>query len=140
LIRKYFAAYSGVAAWLREAADRALHDRENRTRSGRLITFNYDAADRSQVAATQRLGKNAPIQGSSADITKRGLALLYEALKGFDAKIVNCIHDEIVVEAASAQADECAKIMEAEMVAAAREFIRSVPVTVETVIGDSWIQ
>jgi DNA polymerase I-like protein with 3'-5' exonuclease and polymerase domains len=140
LIRKYFTAYSGVAAWLREAADRAVRDKENRTRSGRLITFNYDATDRSQVAATQRLGKNAPIQGSSADITKRSLALLYQALKGFDAKIVNCIHDEIVVEAEAGQAEECAKIMEGEMIAAAREFIRSVPVTVDTVIGDSWIK
>jgi DNA polymerase I len=140
LIRKYFAAYSGVAVWLREAADRALRDKENRTRSGRLIIFNYDATDRSQVAATQRLGKNAPIQGSSADITKRALALLYEGLKGFDAMIVNCIHDEIVVEAAAAQAEECARVMEREMIAAAREFIRSVPVTVDTVIGDSWIK
>ena len=140
LIKKYFAAYSGVADWLREAADRAVRDRENRTRSGRLITFSYDPTDRTQVAATQRLGKNAPIQGSSADITKRALCLLHEGLKGLDAKIVNCIHDEIVVEVASRQAEECAAIVEREMVRAARDFIRSVPVTVDTVIGDSWLK
>jgi DNA polymerase-1 len=81
LIHKYFAAYSGVADWLREAADRAVTDKENRTRSGRLIRFVFDPADRTQVAATARLGKNAPIQGSSADIIKRALALLHEALK-----------------------------------------------------------
>ncbi len=140
LIRRYFAAYSGVAAWLREAADRAVRDKENRTRSGRLISFSYDPTDRSQVAATQRLGKNAPIQGSSADITKRALALLYEALRGLDAKIVNCIHDEIVVEVAANEAEECAAVVEREMEAAAREFIRSVPVTVDTVIGDAWLK
>ena len=140
LIKKYFAAYSGVAAWLREAADRAVRDKENRTRSGRLITFSYDATDRSQVAATQRLGKNAPIQGSSADITKRALALLYESLRGIDARIVNCIHDEIVVEVAADQAEECAVVVGREMEAAAREFIRSVPVTVDTVIEDAWVK
>ena len=140
LIKRYFAAYSGVAAWLREAADRAVRDKENRTRSGRLINFSYDPNDRSQVAATQRLGKNAPIQGSSADITKRALALLYEALRALDAKIVNCIHDEIVVEVAADEAEECAAVVEREMEEAAREFIRSVPVTVDTVIGDAWLK
>ena len=140
LLHKYFEAYSGVASFLRDAADRAVGDRESRTRSGRLIYFSFDANDRSQVGATQRLGKNAPIQGSSADIIKRALALLYEALKPIDAKIVNCIHDEIVIEAAEEHAEECASIVDREMVVAAREFIRSVPVTVDIVVGDAWLK
>lgn len=140
MLRKYFDAYSGVAAFLRDAADRAVTDRESRTRSGRLIYFSFDANDRSQVGATQRLGKNAPIQGSSADIIKRALALLHDALKPIDAKIVNCIHDEIVIEVDEAQAEECAAIVDREMVAAAREFIRSVPVTVDIAIGDAWLK
>ena len=140
LLRKYFEAYSGVAAFLRDAADRAVGDRESRTRSGRLIYFSFDANDRSQVGATQRLGKNAPIQGSSADIIKRALALLYDALKPIDAEIVNCIHDEIVVEAADNQAEDCAAILDREMIAAAREFIRSGPVTVDIAIGEAWLK
>jgi DNA polymerase I len=140
LIRKYFAAYSGVASFLREAADRAIRERESRTRSGRLIYFTFDSNDRSQVAANQRLGKNAPIQGSSADIIKRALALLYDALKPLKAQMVNCVHDEIVVEVDEADAQECATILEHEMIAAAREFIRSVPVAVDTVIGDAWLK
>ncbi|PYT08646.1 MAG: hypothetical protein DMF60_04335 [Acidobacteria bacterium] len=140
MLRKYFEAYSGVAAFLRDAADRAVTDRESRTRSGRLIYFSFDANDRSQVGATQRLGKNAPIQGSSADIIKRALALLHDALKPINAKIVNCIHDEIVIEVDEAQAEECAGILDREMVAAAREFISSVPVTVDIAIGDAWLK
>lgn len=140
LIRKYFAAYSGVASFLREAANRAIEDRETRTRSGRLIYFTFDANDRSQVAANQRLGKNAPIQGSSADIIKRALTLLYDALKPIDARIVNCVHDEIVVEVREDQSEQCASLLEREMVAAARDFIRSVPVTVDTAIGDAWLK
>jgi DNA polymerase-1 len=140
LIRKYFAAYSGVAAWLREAGERAIRERESRTRSGRLIHFTFDSNDRSQVAATQRLGKNAPIQGSSADIIKRAMALIYDALKPLDARMINCVHDEIVVEVAQGQAGQCAAIIEREMVAAAREFISSVPVTVDTAIADAWLK
>ena len=140
LIKKYFALYRGVDAWLREAADRAVGDRENRTRSGRLIHFDYDPSDRTQVAATARYGKNAPIQGSSADITKRALTRLYDAIKPFEARIVNCIHDEIVVETPGDRAAECAQTVEREMVAAAREFISSVPVTVDVSIGDAWLK
>jgi DNA polymerase-1 len=94
----------------------------------------------SRIASTQRFGKNSPIQGSSADIIKRALALLYEALQPFDAQIVNCVHDEIVVEADEAQAAECAKVLEHEMIQAAREFIRSVPVTVDAIISDAWLK
>jgi DNA polymerase-1 len=140
LIRKYFAAYSGVAAFLREAADRAVSQRESRTRSGRLITFSFEGGDRAQVAATQRLGKNAPIQGSSADIIKRAMVLIYDALKPFDAQIVNCVHDEIVIEAAAAQAADVATLLEHQMIAAAREFIRSVPVTVDAIISEAWLK
>ena len=66
--------------------------------------------------------------------------MLYDALKPIDARIVNCIHDEIVIEVAGAQADECAAIVDREMIAAAREFIRSVPVTVDIVVGDAWLK
>ncbi len=140
LIRKYFAAYSGVDRWLRDAADRAIREKQSRTRSGRLITFSFDPNDRSQVAAMQRLGKNSPIQGSSADITKRALALLYDALKPIDAQIVNCVHDEIVVEVKEEQAEVCARILRHEMERAAHEFIRSIPVTVDTAINDAWLK
>lgn len=140
LIKKYFAAYSGVAEWLREAGNRAVNQRENRTRSGRLVRFSFDPNDRSQIAATQRLGKNAPIQGSSADIIKRALPLIYEALKPYDAKIVNCVHDEIVIEAAAEQAEECAHLMEREMSKAGQQFIHSIPVTVEATVSDAWVK
>lgn len=140
LLRKYFATYSGVAAWLREAANKAVGDHESRTRSGRLIHFEFDANDRTQVAAMQRLGKNSPIQGTSADMIKRALTLIYRSLHGIDAQIVNCVHDEIVVEAVEAEAEKCASIVEREMIKAAREFIRSVPVTVDKVIADAWLK
>ncbi|HEY6332413.1 MAG TPA: DNA polymerase, partial [Blastocatellia bacterium] len=140
LIRTYFETYSGVAAWLKDAADRAIKDRENRTRSGRLIVFEFDPADRAQVSSMERLGKNAPIQGSSADIIKRSLILLHAALKPVDAHVVNCIHDEIVVEVAADQAEACLAIVEREMVVAAHEFISSVPASVDSVIADAWLK
>ena len=50
-------------------------EKQARTGSGRLVKFNFDPSDRQQVSMTQRNGKNAPIQGTSADILKRALRL-----------------------------------------------------------------
>jgi DNA polymerase-1 len=89
---------------------------------------------------TQRNGKNTPIQGTSADILKRALRLLNDELRGTSAKIVNIIHDEIVVEADADQAEESAQKVERAMCAAAEEYLQTVPVKVETEIADEWVK
>src|SRR5256714_14425244 len=71
VLRRYFSTYRGLDTYLRESANRAVSDKEARTGSGRLVKFNYDPSDRQQVSMTQRNGKNAPIQGTSANILKR---------------------------------------------------------------------
>ncbi len=78
VLRRYFATYRGLDTYLRESANRAVSEKQARTGSGRLVKFNFDASDRQQVSMTQRNGKNAPIQGTSADILKRALRLLNE--------------------------------------------------------------
>jgi DNA polymerase-1 len=140
LIEKYFAAYPEVARWLREAAERAVRDSSSRTASGRLWTFHFDPNDRQQLAALKRVGKNAPIQGTGSDIFKRALKLVDDALLDCDAQIVNCIHDEIVVECAETIAAEVARVVPQAMVAAAKEFLLTVPVIVEAVIADAWVK
>lgn len=140
LIKKYFKTYSGIAEWLREASNSAVRERKCRTRSGRLIHFGIASNDRSALSTISRMGKNSPIQGTSADITKRGLALLLDGLKDRDAKIVNCIHDEFVVECASDEAGEVAGIVRSSMIEAGRQYITTVPVEVETVVGEAWLK
>src|SRR6185295_9214733 len=108
VLRKYFATYRQLDTYLHEAADRAVRDREARTASGRLVRFRFDEEDRQQISMTKRNGKNTPIQGTSADILKRALRLLREELKNTSGKIVNIIHDEIVVEALDSDAEEVA--------------------------------
>ena len=89
---------------------------------------------------TQRNGKNTPIQGTSADILKRALKLLKEELSDTNAKVVNIIHDEIVVEADSDEADSVAATVERVMCAAGEEYLKTVPVKVETEIADEWVK
>src|SRR3989440_2481459 len=138
VLRRYFSTYRGLDAYLRESANRAVSEKQARTGSGRLVKFNFDASDRQQVSMTQRNGKNAPIQGTSADILKRALRLLNDELRSTSAKIVNIIHDEIVVEVDADEAESAAAKVERAMCAAGEEYLTSVPVKVESQIACEW--
>src|SRR5882672_7055737 len=140
ILRKYFATYRGLDTYLRDAADRAVSEGQARTGSGRLVRFRYKDQDRQQISMTKRNGKNTPIQGTSADILKRALRLLRDELIGTNAQIVNIIHDEIVVEADAAEAEEVALRVERAMCAAGEEYVKTVPVKVETEIADEWVK
>lgn len=140
VLRRYFGTYRQLDSYLREAASRAVTDRQARTASGRLVRFRYDENDRQQISMTQRNGKNTPIQGTSADILKRALKLMRNELANSDAQIVNIIHDEIVVETNADEAQEIAQKVERMMVAAGEEYLKTVPVKVETEIADEWVK
>ncbi len=140
ILRKYFSTYRQLDTYLNEAANRAVRERQARTGSGRLVRFRYDDQDRQQISMTKRNGKNTPIQGTSADILKRALRLLKDELRDTNAKIVNIIHDEIVVEADAAEAQTVAEKVERVMCAAGEEYLKTVPVKVETEIADEWVK
>jgi DNA polymerase-1 len=140
LLRRYFATYRALDNWLRDAALRALRERTARTASGRMARFNFDPADKQAASLAQRNGKNTPIQGSSADILKRALRLLHDKLRGTSASIINMIHDEIVVETDASEAEEMGKIVEDAMCKAGEEYVKKVPVKVETEIADAWVK
>jgi DNA polymerase I-like protein with 3'-5' exonuclease and polymerase domains len=140
VLRRYFTTYRELDTYLRDAANRAVAERQARTGSGRLVRFRYDENDRQQISMTQRNGKNTPIQGTSADILKRALRLLKDELAGTNAQIVNIIHDEIVVEADADEAQDVAAKVERIMCAAGQEYLKTVPVKVETEIADEWVK
>ena len=138
IMRKYFSTYRGLDAWLRDAARKVTTDRAARTASGRLSRFRFDPEDRKAASLAQRNGKNMPIQGTSADILKRALHLLHQSIKDTSARLVNIVHDEIIVEADASEAETTADKLEKAMCAAGEEYISKVPVKVDVHIADKW--
>jgi DNA polymerase I len=138
IMRRYFATYRGLDEWLRAAAKKVTTDRLGRTATGRMMRFRFDEEDRAQIAAAQRNGKNFPIQGTSADILKRALHLLHEKLRGTSGRLVNIVHDEVIVECDAAEAEAIQKKLEDAMCAAGEEYIKKVPVKVDSKIADEW--
>jgi DNA polymerase-1 len=102
------------------------------------MRFRFDPDNPTAVGSAKRVGKNMPIQGTSADILKRAMRLLYNDLRSTTSYLVNVVHDEILVEAAENEAQEVAKIVEKTMTAAGEEFVSKVPIKVEIKIADDW--
>lgn len=137
-MRRYFSTYRKLDAYLRDSATRVTTDRTARTASGRLLKLSFDETDRQAVGAARRYGVNMPIQGTSADILKLALRRLHDAIRGTSAKLVNIVHDEIIVECDDADQEATAMALGQSMSEAGAEFVRSVPIKIDARVADSW--
>ena len=140
IMRRYFATYRKLDGWLREAGQKVMTQRTARTATGRMMRFRFEEGDRQAAALANRNGKNMPIQGTSADILKRALRLLHDELAGTSARLVNIVHDEIILEADAAEAETTAKKLEKAMCAAGEEYVTKVPVKVDVEIANEWVK
>ncbi len=126
--RRFFESYHEIAAWHRRISESL--PRQTRTILGRRRIW------KDQPKITELL--NSPIQGTAADIMKKALGMLPNALKGTDAKIIACVHDEIILEVPENQSDQVAKILKNTMEEAGRFFLKTVPVVADVSIADCW--
>jgi DNA polymerase I len=137
-LRRYFSTYPKMDEWLRVQSKNVLTERSARTKSGRLARMSFDSNDRGSIGAAQRYAKNMPIQGTSADILKRALRLLHDDLAGTSGRLVNIVHDEIVVECDMGDADQIAGKLESAMLRAGAEFVSRVPIKIDVHVADEW--
>ena len=104
-------------AYLADAARSAEGGNDLRTRGGRLVRMgasSIDASDaegRSRAAARGRYGRNAMVQGAAAEFFKTWAAVVRARLPAVDdrARIVLCLHDELVVHAPTEAGDAVAR-------------------------------
>lgn len=90
----------------------------------------------------ERKSQNYPIQGTGANISKLAACILRKYQADNNAwslfKIVNMVHDEIVLEANEEDADEVKDILEKAMMKAGEVFCKKCPMVVDAVISDHW--
>jgi len=83
------------------------------------------------------------IQGSSADITKyAGILFLREILKRgwwMKVKIVNLVHDEILVECPKEIVEEVKEVLIKSMTEAGNPFCRVLPLSADALVGEHWV-
>ena len=139
LIDEYFANYPKVQRFLQSTANRALRDGTLRTLSGRVRKFGETRGlDSMDKGALRREAMNYPVQGAASDIAKLALGYIREELKDLDARLINSIHDEFVVECAEEIAPEVSQRTKAAMTRAGEEVLQKVPVEVEVASSREW--
>ncbi|MBK8999622.1 MAG: DUF3854 domain-containing protein [Myxococcales bacterium] len=127
----YLRAYPGVARW--QALMHKSMPTEVRTLGGRIRAFP-DRRD----GYSHRL--NHPIQGTALDGFKAAMVILSPQLAARGARIVLAVHDELVVEAPEACAEEVRQLVEAGMREGMARFVTAVPIKVDAKIVRSWAE
>jgi len=136
-IDAYFSRYPRI----QELLDRTL---EEARRTGRVTTlfgrvrYIPEIHNKSFTVRgnAERMATNAPIQGTAADILKLAMIALDERLQD-GAQMLLTVHDEIVIEAPEARAEEVAGIVKETM---ENIFPLAVPLAVDTHWGRSWYE
>ena len=137
-IEAYFARYPGIRDYM-ERTKKAAHGEGFVTtlfgRKCRLPGIN----DRNPArrAFSERAAINAPIQGTAADVIKRAMIPLQDALdaEGLRARMLLQVHDELVFEVPEAEVDDAGAVVTRVMEGAAH---LDVPLTVDIGTGPSW--
>lgn len=98
---------------LRTADEAAQGGRDLRTIGGRRIRMSASGGDRAQAAARGRYGRNAVVQGAAAEFFKTWAALVRARGGELGARIVLCLHDELIVHVTQANASATADVLDA---------------------------
>jgi len=129
-------AFPAVTKWAKERHRQVMSDGWVKTLSGRKRWF--PPSQEGNNWATE--SRNAPIQGSAADIMKLAMIYVNNALRkgGYKAKIVLTVHDELVVETPEEEARDVAQIVELEMMRAGEHYVLDIPMPVDIVTAKDW--
>lgn len=131
---KFFRTYGSLRQWHGESHRRAEEGvSEVRTVMGRRRLIPADASAWERFTALV----NTPVQGGCADGMKRALVKLAATLPAA-ARIVSTVHDEIIVETPTEEAEPVRQMVESVMVEAMAALFPQVPVEVEANVCASW--
>jgi len=135
---KYFDQLPGLGRYVRDSGRVSVCKRECRTASGRVLHLHFDEKRQGSVNSAMRNGVNMPIQGTSADILKRALKLIHDSNKGTSAHLVNIVHDEVLLECDEHEAEQTARRLEDMMIAAGKEYVKTIDIKVDAVVAKEW--
>jgi len=109
--RRMRAAYPVAMGYL-DSADRAARaGRDLRTYGGRLVRMSGGIASPSRTAARGRYGRNALVQGAAAELFKMWAVTVRARGPALGARIVLCLHDELLVHVAEEHAEAAAALV-----------------------------
>jgi len=141
-IKQYFERFPGIRDYMEETKAFARANGYVKTIFGRRVwVAGVKSKNPNERAFGERQAINAPLQGAAADIIRRAMIRLPEALakSGLKARMLLQVHDELVFEAPKAEAEALCALARQVMEAAPEPAVTlSVPLTVEAKAGPTW--
>lgn len=139
-IKSYLSAYKGVDMYMKRVIEKAKEQGFVTTLFGRRRYLpELSSSNHMLRSFGERVARNAPIQGTAADIIKIAMIRVYEALKKEteNARLILQVHDELIVECDEKDAEKVSQILSREMQNAAD---LKVKLSAEASFGESWYE
>jgi DNA polymerase-1 len=141
-IKKYFERFPGIRDYMEETKTFGRANGYVKTIFGRRIWIaGIKSKNAQERAFGERQAINAPLQGAAADIIRRAMVRVADAIEraGLKSRMLLQVHDELVFEAPKAEADALCALARTVMQAAPEPAVQlSVPLTVEAKAGATW--
>ncbi|MCA8881711.1 MAG: DNA polymerase I [Rhodobacteraceae bacterium] len=140
-IDRYFERFPGIRDYMDDTTRFAKEHGFVQTLFGRKIHTPQIDAKGPKAGFARRAAINAPIQGTAADVIRRAMVRMPDAIRGLPATMLLQVHDELLFEVEEAAADETiARVREVMEGAALPAVEISVPLIVEAGRGANWAE
>jgi len=142
-IKTYFERFPGIRGYMEETKRRARERGYVETIFGRRIHYpEINTKNPGARGNFERAAINAPIQGSAADIIRRAMIRMPDALASAglkSARMLLQVHDELVFEVSEAEVAKTLKTVTKVMEGAALPAVSlKVPIHVDAKAADNW--
>jgi len=143
MIDRYFERFPGIQRYIHATLEGVRERGYSETLFGRKTWFpRIGSNNPTERSGSERAAINAPIQGTSADIIKRAMARMPDALRAqglHHVRMLLQVHDELVFEMPAGDAAAAGEVIERVMADAASPAVTlDVPLGIEIGTGASW--
>ena len=140
-IDRYFERFPGIREYMDNTVDFAKKHNRVETLFGRVIHTPEINAKGPTAGFAKRAAINAPIQGAAADIIRRAMVRMPDAIAGLPAKMLLQVHDELLFEVNEDAVDPLVSIVKSVMEGAAEPVLHlDVPLVVDAGKGAHWAE
>jgi len=140
-IDRYFERFPGIREYMDNTVDFAKKHNRVETLFGRVIHTPEINAKGPTAGFAKRAAINAPIQGAAADIIRRAMVRMPNAIAGLPAKMLLQVHDELLFEVNEDAVDPLVSVVKSVMEGAAEPVLHlDVPLVVDAGKGAHWAE
>ena len=139
-LKNYLAAFPSVSGYMDKTIADAKANGYVSTLFGRRRTLPELASTNFNVRASgERMARNTPIQGTAADVIKLAMVRVWKRLRDekMASRLILTVHDELIVEAPEAEAEQAARILREEMEGCVQY---AVPLSTDVHAGKNWLE